>query len=142
MLNRRQMMWRKVVMCHTVSVYTALYYVYLAIYSAVHCIHFTDMVFAQANSKHCSGCTRLDLNPLKPSRIEFIEDPTPDLTVPDREASSPTWLEYVYRTAHPALRWLPTKLAEWIGKTCRMSWGFPTKLIGGLNPVPVGLQQR
>ncbi len=57
LLNRRQMMWRKAVMCHNVSVYSAMYSVYLAIYSAVHCIHFTDMVFVQAHSKHCSGCT-------------------------------------------------------------------------------------
>ena len=27
----------------------------------------------------------------------------------------PGWLSYEYRTAHPVLRWLPTKLAEWIG---------------------------
>ena len=27
----------------------------------------------------------------------------------------PEWLCYEYRTVHPVLRWLPTKLAEWIG---------------------------
>ena len=27
----------------------------------------------------------------------------------------PEWMTYEYRTAHPVLRWLPTKLAEWIG---------------------------
>ncbi len=85
------------------------------------------MVFAQAHSKHCSGCTRLDLNLLKPSRIEFIQDPTPYLTVPDREATSPTWLEYVYQTAHPALRWLPTKLAAWIGENLQDELGFSDK---------------
>jgi hypothetical protein len=99
MMNRRQMMWRKAVMCHNVSVYTAMYSVYCAIYSAVNGIHFANMVFAQAHSKHCSGCTRLDLNLLKPSRIEFTQDPTPDLTLPDGETSTPTWLEFVYRTA-------------------------------------------
>ncbi len=114
-------------MCHNVSVYAALYYVYLAIYSAVNCIHFTDMVFAQAHSKHCSGCTLLDLNLLKQSWIEFIQDPTPDLTVPDNEASSPTWLEYVYQTAYPALRWLTTKLAEWIGGNLQDELEFPDK---------------
>ena len=25
------------------------------------------------------------------------------------------WIAYQYRTAHPILRWLPTKLAEWVG---------------------------
>ena len=67
-------------MCHNVCVYTALYSVYCTIYSAVHGIHFTNMVFAQANSKHCSGCVRLDINLLKPSRIEFTQDPTDSYT--------------------------------------------------------------
>ena len=31
----------------------------------------------------------------------------------------------VYRTAHPALRWLPTKLAEWIGENLQEELGFP-----------------
>ncbi len=44
-----------------------------------------------------------------------------------REASSSTWLEYVYRTAHPTLRWLPTKLAEWIGENLQDELGFPDK---------------
>ena len=43
------------------------------------------------------------------------------------EASSPTWLEYVYRKAHPTLRWLPTKLAEWIGVNLQDELGFPDK---------------
>ena len=45
----------------------------------------------------------------------------------DGSASSPTWLEYVYRTAHPALRWLPTKLAEWIGENMQDKLGFADK---------------
>ncbi len=65
----------------------------------------------QANSKNSSGCVQLDINLLKPSRVEFLQDKAPLLSVPDRDASSPKWLEYVYRTAHPVLRWLPTKLA-------------------------------
>jgi hypothetical protein len=40
---------------------------------------------------------------------------------------SATWLEYVYRTAHPALRWLPTKLAEWIGENMQDELGFADK---------------
>ena len=41
--------------------------------------------------------------------------------------SSPDWLEYVYRTGHPVLRWLPTKLAEWIGENLQEALGFPDK---------------
>jgi hypothetical protein len=36
-------------------------------------------------------------------------------------------LEYIYRTAHPVLRWLPTKLAEWIGENLQDELGFPDK---------------
>ena len=41
--------------------------------------------------------------------------------------SPPQWLEYIYRTAHLALRWLPTKLAEWIGENMQEELGFPDK---------------
>ena len=67
----------------------------------------------------------LDVNLLKPSRLEFADESVPMLAMLDAHASSPQWLEYSYRKAHPALRWLPTKLAEWIGeRTCRISWFF------------------
>ncbi len=36
-------------------------------------------------------------------------------------------MEYVYRTAHPVLRWLPTKLAEWIGEILQDELGYPDK---------------
>ena len=68
----------------------------------------------------------LDINLLKLSRIEFVLDPVPPLTLPDG-ASPPKWLEYIYWTAHPALRWLPTKLAEWIGEILQEELGFPDK---------------
>ena len=32
----------------------------------------------QATSKNSAGCVRLDINLLKPSRIEFAEDPSTD----------------------------------------------------------------
>jgi hypothetical protein len=69
----------------------------------------------------------LDINLLKPSRIEFVHDPAPLLAMSDAQASTPKWLEYIYRTAHPALRWLPTKLAEWIGENMQDELGFPDK---------------
>ena len=83
----------------------------------------------QANSKNSAGCVRLDINLLKPSRIEFVQDPSPSLSLPDghRTTKTATWLEYVYRTAHPVLRWLPTKLAEWIGENLQDELGFPDK---------------
>jgi hypothetical protein len=43
------------------------------------------------------------------------------------QASTQKWLEYMYRTAHLALRWLPTKLAEWIWENLQEEFGFPDK---------------
>ncbi len=89
-------------------------------------IHITRSSW-QANSKNSTGCVHLDINLLKPSRIEFAENPAPTLCLPDGHHSPPKWLEYVYRTAHPVLCWLPTKLAEWIGENLQEELGFPDK---------------
>ncbi len=43
------------------------------------------------------------------------------------DKSSPTWLEYVHQTVHPALCWLPTKLVELIGENLQVELGFPDK---------------
>ena len=73
------------------------------------------------------GYALLDVNLLKPSRIEFVLEPALLLAMSDTQASKPQWLEYIYRTAHPVLRWLPTKLAEWIGENLQDVLGFPDK---------------
>jgi hypothetical protein len=85
---------------------------------------------AQAATLQSAGCVRLDINLLKPSRLEFPDqEHTPKLALPDGHlsCSSPDWLEYIYRTGHPVLRWLPTKLAEWIGENLQEALGFPDK---------------
>ncbi len=79
-----------------------------------------------------SGCVHLDINLLKPSRLEFqIQDLSPNvaLQVGDSLCLSPAWLEYVYRSSHPVLRWLPNKLAEWIqvDQNLQEEFGFPGK---------------
>ncbi len=56
-----------------------------------------------------------------------MQEPSRPLTVSDGRASSQTWLEYVYQTAHQALRWLPTKLAEQIGENMQDALGFADK---------------
>ncbi len=66
----------------------------------------------QAYAKNCSGYALLDINLLKPSIIEFAHEPAPLLAMSETQASLPQWLEYFYRTAHPVLRWLPTKLVS------------------------------
>jgi len=89
-------------------------------------IHITCSAW-QANSKNSTGRVRLDINLLKPTRIEFAANPAPSLSLPDGSHFPPKWLEYIYRTAHPVLRWLPTKLAEWIGENLQDELGFPDK---------------
>jgi hypothetical protein len=55
--------------------------------------------------------------------------------VPDQQAASDNWLEYVYRKTHPVLCWLPTKLAEWIGENMQDVLGFPDKADKRAQPV-------
>jgi hypothetical protein len=81
----------------------------------------------QADTRNCSGSVCLDINLLKPSRVELVDEPAPLLCISDTQACPPKWLEYIYRTAHPILRWLPTKLAEWIGENLQDVLGFPDK---------------
>ena len=86
----------------------------------------------QANSKQSTGCVRLDINFLKPSRIELQGQG--QVLHCGSLSSSPAWLEYTYRTSHPVLRWLPTKLAEWIGENLQEALGFPDKADGRASP--------
>jgi len=62
----------------------------------------------QAYTRNCSGSVCLDINLLKPCRIELVDEPAPLLCISDTQACPPKWLEYIYRTAHPILRWLLT----------------------------------
>jgi hypothetical protein len=54
---------------------------------------------------------------LKPARAwaEFATDIAPGCEQVLAGDEGGEWISYQYRTAHPILRWLPTKLAEWIG---------------------------
>ena len=45
----------------------------------------------------------------------------------DAVAPGPEYITYAYSTAHPVLRWLPTKLAEWIGSNLCNELGIPPK---------------
>jgi hypothetical protein len=49
------------------------------------------------------------------------------------------WLEYVYRSSHPVLSWLPTKLSAWIGKNLQEALGFADKAMQELAQAWGGL---
>jgi hypothetical protein len=59
----------------------------------------------------------------------YMPEPAPLLAMSDTQAAQPQWLEYIYRTAYPVLRWLltVTKLAEWVGENLQDQLGFPDK---------------
>ena len=67
------------------------------------------------------GKQDIDIHLLKPSR--FLVDPlyaippsiSASVVQDDRQDPGEEYITYAYRTSHPVLRWLPTKLAEWIG---------------------------
>ena len=98
--------------------------------TCMYCVLLDKMCNVQAHTKQSAGTVRLDINLLKPSRLEFpaqaLATPLP-LPAVHRGSSPPAWLEYVYRTSHPVLLWLPTKLAEWIGENLQEVLGFPDK---------------
>ena len=80
------------------------------------------------------GSVALDLDLLKPWRVlasaaAAAQDDTkhPLLHHAKPQQAPNVWLEYAYRKHHPALQWLPTKLAEWIGENLQDDLGFPDK---------------
>jgi hypothetical protein len=132
-MNNRHLMTSRILVTSSDIVYipvcTSMYY-----YALVHTGMFyliPDILYhAQADTRQSSGCVRLDINLLKPSRLNFQDqDLAPNLTLPVGHllCASPDWLEYVYRSTYPILRWLPTKLAEWIGENLQEALGFPDK---------------
>jgi len=51
----------------------------------------------------------------------------PDLVQEEDVDPLPEWIQYKYRIAHPVLRFLPSKLAEFIGENYAESLGIPPK---------------
>ena len=52
---------------------------------------------------------------LKPARVDVLPGQQ-DVVCADDMQPLQAWLEYPYRKSHPILRWLPSKLAAWIGE--------------------------
>ncbi len=71
-------------------------------------IHITWSAW-QANSKNSTGSVHLKINLLKPTRIEFAENPAPSISLPNGPHFPPKWLKYVYRDVSN----VPPKSAIW-----------------------------
>ena len=52
---------------------------------------------------------------------------SPDLLQEEDVDPVPEWIQYIYIIAHPVLRFLPTKLAEFIGENYGRILGIPPK---------------
>ena len=48
--------------------------------------------------------------------------------VPCADDARPEWVAYSYLTSHPILRWLPSKLAEWLAENLAEELAIPAKL--------------
>ena len=52
----------------------------------------------------------------------------PDVVCADDSLlAGPGWLEYPFRKSHPIIRWLPSKLAAWIGEKFGQELQIPSK---------------
>ena len=100
---------------------------------------------------HYNGKECLDLHLLKPAQAwaQMATDHGPGSQqvlgvggAPDAAADG-EWVTYPYREAHPILRWLPSKLAEWIGDNYGAALGIPPKhhadgwTVGELNAIHI-----
>jgi hypothetical protein len=82
--------------------------------------------------EHFTGKECLDVHPLKPARLDVLPgQPDSDVVcADDGQPAGPAWLEYpYYRKSHPTriVRWLPTKLAAWIGENFGQQLQIPPK---------------
>ena len=82
-----------------------------------------------ATGHHFHGKECLDIHLLKAAAHEAVAHPEQGL-IPFADVGNlpgPEWVTYPYRTAHPILRWLPSKLAEWIAENYGQDLFIPAK---------------
>ena len=77
---------------------------------------------------HYAGKEALDIHLLKAEQLEALPLDSDILNVllSDR-VDEPEWVTYPYRKAHPILRWLPSKLAEYLAETMAADLAIPAK---------------
>jgi hypothetical protein len=78
--------------------------------------------------EHFAGKECLDVHLLKPARLDVLPGLLNVVCADDDgQPPGPGWLEYPYRKSHPIVRWLPSKLAEWIGENYGQQLQIPPK---------------
>ena len=79
-----------------------------------------------AVGNHHRGKEVLDIHLLKAAAHEAVAHPRLGL-VPCTDDTRPEWVTCPYRNAHPILRWLPSKLAEWLSENLAEELAIPAK---------------
>ena len=79
-----------------------------------------------AVGNHHRGKEVLNIHLLKAAAHEAVAHPRLGL-VPCTDDTRPEWVTYPYRNAHPILRWLPSKLAEWLSENLPEELAIPAK---------------
>ena len=76
---------------------------------------------------HYAGKECLDVHLLKPARLDVLPEQSDVVCADDDQLTGQGWLEYPFRKSHPIIRWLPSKLAAWIGENFGQELQIPPK---------------
>ena len=80
----------------------------------------------RSGEHHYAGKEALDIHLLKAEQREAVPLDSINVLLSDR-VEEPEWVTYPYRKAHPILRWLPSKLAEYLSETMEADLAIPAK---------------
>jgi hypothetical protein len=66
---------------------------------------------------------------LKAERLEALplDSDSDNVQLLSDSVDNPEWVTYPYRKAHPILRWLPSKLAQYLAETMAIELAIPNK---------------
>jgi len=82
-----------------------------------------------SSDHHHMGKQALDIHLLKAERLEALPRPldSDNQVLLSDKVDHPEWVTYPYRKAHPILRWLPSKLAQYLAETMADELAIPAK---------------
>ena len=74
---------------------------------------------------HFTGKERPDVHLLKPSCLKVVQELLQEDMCNEDIADQARWIKRKYSTSHPIIRWLPSKIAAWIGNNYGQELGIP-----------------